>query len=367
MSGRIVLFGATGYTGELTARALVDRGARPVLAARSRARLEALAADLGGLDIGVADVANPESVRALLGRGDVLISTVGPFVRWGAVAAEAAIDAGAHYLDSTGEPAFIRRVFEDYGPRAEAAGSLMLTAFGFDWVPGNLAGALALEQAGHEAARVVISYVVRGTRASGGTAASMAGALLEPSFAYRGGRLRGERTGARVRAFDLGDGQRRHGISVGGSEHITLPALHPQLGEVEVLLGRAGATTRVVPLLTGALSLATSLPPIRAAAQSLARRKAPGSTGGPSGGERAGGSSIVVAEAFSASGRGLSRVRLDGPDGYTFTANILAWGAMGIAKGGIAATGAAGPVQAFGLDRLAAGAAGAGLNLAPGG
>ena len=49
MSGRIVLFGATGYTGDLTARALVDRGVRPVLAARNRERLDALAAELGGL------------------------------------------------------------------------------------------------------------------------------------------------------------------------------------------------------------------------------------------------------------------------------------------------------------------------------
>ena len=56
--------------------------------------------------------------------GDVLISTVGPFARWG----EAAINAGATYFDSTGEPAFIRRVFDHHGPRAAAAGSALLTA-----------------------------------------------------------------------------------------------------------------------------------------------------------------------------------------------------------------------------------------------
>ena len=50
MAGRIVLFGATGYTGDLTARALVGRGARPVLAARTEARVRALADELGGLD-----------------------------------------------------------------------------------------------------------------------------------------------------------------------------------------------------------------------------------------------------------------------------------------------------------------------------
>ena len=56
MAGRIVLFGATGYTGDLTARALVAQGAQPVLAARSADRLAALAAELGGLETAVADV-----------------------------------------------------------------------------------------------------------------------------------------------------------------------------------------------------------------------------------------------------------------------------------------------------------------------
>ena len=121
MAGRIVLYGATGYTGELTARALVARGARPVLAGRTASKLERLAAELGGdLETATADVADPASVRGLVEEGDVLITTVGPFARFGEPAVEAAIDAGATYLDSTGEPAFIRRVFERrFGPRLE--------------------------------------------------------------------------------------------------------------------------------------------------------------------------------------------------------------------------------------------------------
>ena len=80
-----------------------------------------------------------------------MLATVGPFARFGDPAAEAAIEAGASYLDSTGEPAFIRRVFERFGPRAERAAVGMVTAFGYDWVPGNLAGALALRDAGEGA------------------------------------------------------------------------------------------------------------------------------------------------------------------------------------------------------------------------
>ena len=117
---RIVLFGATGYTGDLTAREMVRRGMAPVLSARNPGRLQALADELGGLETQVADIGDPASVRALVERGDVLVSTVGPFLRWGEPALEAAIGAGAHYLDSTGEGPFIRRVFEQYGPRAAA-------------------------------------------------------------------------------------------------------------------------------------------------------------------------------------------------------------------------------------------------------
>ena len=171
MAGRIVLFGATGYTGGLAAAALVERGARPVLAARNRDRLEALETELGqGLETAVADVARPQTIRELLEPGDVLLSTVGPFARFGAPAVEAAIDAGATYIDSTGEPAFIRDVFEAWGPRAERSGSALLTAMGYDWVPGNLAGALAVEEAGTAASRLEIGYFSSG--AAAGSAAA---------------------------------------------------------------------------------------------------------------------------------------------------------------------------------------------------
>ena len=117
-TGRIILFGATGYTGRLVADALVKRGAKPVLAARSAETLTELAAELGGLETAVADVSRPETVRVLVQQGDVLVSTVGPFLRWGGAALDAAINAGALYLDSTGEPPFIREVFGEIGKLA---------------------------------------------------------------------------------------------------------------------------------------------------------------------------------------------------------------------------------------------------------
>ncbi|MGH3949681.1 MAG: hypothetical protein ACRDSE_11230, partial [Pseudonocardiaceae bacterium] len=65
---------------------------------------------------------------------------------------DAAIDGSAWYVDSTGEPPFIRTVFEHYGPHATVAG--LIPAFGYDFVPGNLAAALALAEAGETAVRV---------------------------------------------------------------------------------------------------------------------------------------------------------------------------------------------------------------------
>ena len=112
MPPRIVLFGATGYTGRLVARELRATSTHVVLAGRDRLRLDALAGELGGLEVAVADSARPDSVRALVGEGDVLVTTVGPFLVHGEAAVGAAVDAGAHYLDATGEPPFVRRVFE---------------------------------------------------------------------------------------------------------------------------------------------------------------------------------------------------------------------------------------------------------------
>ena len=260
MPGRIVLFGATGYMGELTARALTARGVRPVLAARNAQRLEALAAQLGGLDMAVADVGRPDTVRALVERGDVLVSTVGPFERYGEPAVQAAITAGAHYLDSTGESQFIRQIFERHGPGARTAGCALLTAFGYDYVPGNLAGALALRDAGEDAARIDIGYFTPGRfTVSGGTRASAAGVILEPGFAWRSGRIVAERQGARVRSFRVRSSN-KPAVSISSSEHFALPRLDPSLRDVGVYLGTFGAASRPMQVLSAVNSVLMRIP-----------------------------------------------------------------------------------------------------------
>ena len=365
MAGRIVVFGATGYTGRLVSEALVERGAKPVLAARSRDKLEALADELGGgLETAVADVSDRDSVRELVERGDVLVSTVGPFARWGDAAAEAAVAAGAAYIDSTGEPAFIRRVFEEFGPRAERAGTGMLTAAGYDWVPGNLAGALALREAGDDASEVALGYFLSGGGAmSGGTAASAVGTFLEPSFAYRDGAIVAERGGRRARAFDV-KGKQLWGISVGGTEHFALPRVQPALRDVEVALGWMGGASRAMPVLGAGVELITKVPPARAGIERVVGRFVKGSTGGPDADERAKSGSRVIAVVSDADGAEISRAMLTGVNGYTFTGDFIAWAAAEVAERGFQATGALGPVDAFGLERLERGVAEAGLERA---
>jgi short subunit dehydrogenase-like uncharacterized protein len=355
MAGRIVIFGATGYTGRLVAAALRKRGARPLLAGRNPESLKELATELGGdLEIQAADIARPDTVRALVEKGDVLVSTVGPFLRYGEPALNAAVDAGAHYIDSTGEPPFIRSVFEDWGPRAKRAGCGLVTAFGYDYVPGNLAGALALEQAGESATKVAVGYFFTGGSKrepmSGGTAASAAGVMFEPAFAYRDGRIVGERTAKRAHAFEV-DGKSRLALSAGTSEHFGLPAAYPQLRDVDAYLGIFGPATRVMQV----VALTSQVPGVSKAAGALAGRFVKGSTGGPDADARSKSGTRVAAEASDADGNVLAKLELSGPNGYTYTGDIIAWGAAHAAEHGLGGTGALGPVEAFGLRALEAG------------
>jgi short subunit dehydrogenase-like uncharacterized protein len=364
MAARIVLFGATGYTGRLTAEAMIERGLRPVLAARSQAKLDELAGELGGesLETAIADVSDPPSVAALVESGDVLVTTVGPFARWGQPAAAAATTAGAHYIDSTGEPAFIREVFERYGPAAEQAGIGMLTAMGYDWVPGNLAGALALGRAGELATRVDVGYfITRGAlKPSGGTAATLASGLTAPSFGFRDGRIQTERGAKRVRSFRVGS-KELSGISVGSSEHFTLPRLAPRLREVNAYLGWFGPASRAMQAMSAGTSVAMKVPGVEKLWSAAAERFLPGSSGGPDAAARSTSRSHFVGIAYDAAGRVLSEAHLTGIDAYTFSGRMLAWAADRAAAGGLKATGALGPVDGYGLDELVIGAREAGI------
>lgn len=360
----IVLFGATGYTGALTARAMVKRGLSPVLAGRNRAALEALAGELGGLPVRVADVADPVSVRKIVGTGDVLVSTVGPFARYGKPALDAALAGKAHYLDSTGEPAFVRQVFEQYHDRARRIGKTFLTAFGYDYVPGNTAAAAALEKAGPKAVRVDVGYFVaegRGFEMSQGTFSSLAGAMLEQGIFFNDGARQPGFGGTRSRRFEL-DGKAFGAISLPGSECIALPSSYPQLKDVNVYLGWFGALSPALSVLARAQGVLFRVPGYKRALSWATDRFV--STGkGPDEEGRALNGSHIIAIAYDADGNELATAELRGVNGYTYTANILAWGAQQAHAGQMVAAGALGPVAAFGLGPLVDGNREAGLEL----
>lgn len=357
---RILLFGATGYTGELTARALVDRGARPVLVARSRERASALAQELGGLEVAVADAADPDALAGVVGADDVLLSTVGPFLRHGVPAVRAAAESGAHYVDSTGEGPFIREVFERWGPVATATGAGLLTAFGFDFVPGSLAGALALDRAGSDATRLDVAYFAHGATTSGGTRASIAGMMVEEAYSYVDGAVRPVRAARRVERFDAA-GRSLTAVSIPGSEQLALPASYPWLRDVDVFLGLPPAAARGLAAAAVVATPARRIAPVKRLVQAATGHLVRGSTGGPSAARRARARSTIVAAARSAEGDVLASVTLSGPDPYDFTADMLAWGAIAAAEDRLLAAGALGPVGAFGLEALVAGCANAGL------
>ena len=364
------MFGATGFTGRITAAAMVAAGLQPVLAGRHRGPLQQLADDLGLPDgcVCVADAADVRSVRALLeSERDVLVSTVGPFARLGQPALDAAIDAGSAYLDSTGEPSFVRHVFEQAGPRAERSGARLLTAFGFDYVPGNLAGAVAVTRArahGTPATRVAVGYVVPGGfGVSSGTKASAASVLLEPGFAFDHGQL------GRVRrswtSFTV-SGRRREGFAVGGSEHVALPRLEPSLTEVGVFLGIAGRWTRAAAAGASTMTVLTRPAAVRGLMSRVLDRSLGAATGeGPDVQTRSRSRTIAVAEAFDASGVLVQHVQVEGPSPYDLTGDLLAMGARMMHERRDLPAGALGPADGLGLTELVEGCARIGLREVP--
>ncbi len=361
---RIVVLGASGFTGRLLARALVARGLRPVLAGRTAAKIQALADELGGLETATANTSDPKSVRQLVSTGDVLATTVGPFARHGQAALDAAIAAGAHYVDSTGESGFVRSVFADAGPRAAANGSALLTAFGYDFVPGNLAAALALRQAGSAATRVATAYFFDGeAKMSSGTAATAAGGLTDPSHLLRHGRLMLLPTGRTLKTFS-DRGTRRPAVLFGSTESLALPRTFPQLTDVANYLGWFGKASYALPPASFGMGL-LQLPVLRRRLERRAAKAAAVTGRGPSEASRRSQRSVALAVAYDSTGKQLTSVRVEGPNGYDLTAELMAWAASELAHGRVEAVGALGPVDAFGLDRLVEGCRSAGLVVSP--
>jgi len=150
----LVLHGATGFVGALTAAHLAEHappGARIALAGRSRERLAAVRARLPGAardwPLVQADATDPASLAALAGATRVVVTTVGPYAKYGLPLVEACARAGTHYADLTGEVLFVHETVDRYDALARESGARIVHACGYDSVPSDLAVLLLHDRA----------------------------------------------------------------------------------------------------------------------------------------------------------------------------------------------------------------------------
>src|SRR6476469_8258767 len=169
----IVLFGATGFTGALTAEYLArhaPEGLRWALAGRNRAKLDALSERLG-IDVPLlhADVGDEASLRSVAESARVVITTVGPYVAYGEPLVAACAAAGTHYVDLTGEPEFVDRMYVRHHAEAQRSGARIVHACGFDSIPHDLGVLFTVEQLPEGVPLNVRGFVRAGGKPSGGT------------------------------------------------------------------------------------------------------------------------------------------------------------------------------------------------------
>ncbi|MGB5286425.1 MAG: saccharopine dehydrogenase NADP-binding domain-containing protein [Polyangiales bacterium] len=181
----IVLWGATGFTGRLVADYLVrnylggETGLRLALAGRNKQKLEGIAKEIGApqLPILVGESFDVDSLDEIASKTEVLISTVGPYAKYGAEIVAACVRNGTDYCDLTGETHFVRAMIDAHHEEAKKTGARIVHCCGYDSIPSDL-GTLMVQEAfkqrhGKYASQVKMAAVDMRGGMSGGTVASM--------------------------------------------------------------------------------------------------------------------------------------------------------------------------------------------------
>ncbi len=328
----LAVLGATGYTGGLVCDEARALGIPLRLVGRRREALEAMAR---GEEIRVADARDEESLVSAFEGAIVVASCAGPFLQLGHAPVAAAIHAGAHYLDTSGEQAYARIVYEQYGPEAERRGVVLLTSFGFEYVPGDLAARLAADglEPLHE---IAVACSVSGTKSSRGTRRSMAQIMRQPLVAWSGGQLVPSRFAATSRKVTFPFGEREV-VEWSGTEPLSVPR-HTEVQEVRSYVRAPRVAVRLAP----AAGIVAPLFRLSAAAG----RKDPDEA------RRQEATFTVVAEARGA--QGTRRTTLTGTDVYRLTGLLIARGAEALMAGEERGAGALAPAEAFDARRLVA-------------
>lgn len=321
----VALLGATGFTGRLVAAELTRRGVAHRLGGRSEERLAAVPSQA---ERQVVDIGEPASLDAFLDGADVLITCVGPFTLHGMPVVEAAVRTGTAYVDSTGEFGFMAQVYERY----RDAGSAVVPACGFDYVPGDLAAAVAAESLGVAAEEIDVVYRLRDIKPTRGTALSAAAAVSSAAVVPR-------------RMVVGGPDEPLSAVEVPWGEGVTVP-LHQPAATVRTGLVMRDVVTRMA---AASVPLAPVLGALTRRAGPLMGRLAERLPEGPSDVARSASRALVVAEARAA-GR-TARVCVDCRDIYGLTARLLVEAALQVTGTGAMAPAEALPARAF-LDAV---------------
>ncbi|MFF7750961.1 saccharopine dehydrogenase family protein [Streptomyces sp. NPDC007971] len=342
----IVLFGATGFVGTLTAEYLAARapeGLRWAIAGRDERRLERLRERLpGGSGIGAlrADVREPATVRALAHHARVVATTVGPYVTYGEELVAACADAGADYLDLTGEPEFVDLMYVRHDARARETGARLVHACGFDSVPHDLGVYFTVRQLPEGVPLTVDGFVTADATFSGGTLASALNQIARGRQMAAAARDRGRHEPRLLgRHVAAPAGPPRYAPEV-GAWALPLPTIDPQIVRRSArALQRYGpefryrhyAAVRHLPVAAGgvaalgALAAAAQLPPAR---RWLSDRLKPGDGPGP---EKRAKSWFKVRFVGEGGGRRVFTEVAGGDPGYGETAKMFAEAALALA------------------------------------
>ena len=307
----LALLGATGYTGRLVADELARRGIEHRRAGRNPDRLAALPSSPHAHTF-VVDVEESARLSDLLEGVDGLINTVGPFATLGMPVVEAAAAAGVTYVDSTGEFDFMTDVYL----RFARSGAPIVPACGFDYIPGDLAAAVAAadlqaEDPGDRIEEVTVAYELSGMAPSRGTVRTGVQAAANTPW----------RPQARRARFSTGV---RTAIEIPWGEQVTVPR-HVRGADVATVVGLPGVAA-LAPLLGVAASLTRLAAPL---ASPFVDRLPEG----PSDTVRRRSRFIITANARSAGGREAA-VQCEGSDVYGLTARFLVEAALRAAGSG---------------------------------
>ncbi|MGK8521770.1 saccharopine dehydrogenase NADP-binding domain-containing protein [Nocardia asteroides] len=329
----IAVYGATGHTGRYLLAQLRRRGLTPILVGRDgdRVRAAATAAHLPDAEVRVADLSDHAALVTAFTGANVVISSLPAYVEHGAAVLAAAIEAGAHYTDMSGEQLFLKRVFDEFGPRAAAAGVTVVSGITDNNVSGDLLAHLTTRRVTGPA-EVVLSHLSKsGGNGSKGSAKTVFASLewfRGGGWHYADGELR---TGATARHGKMtfpGDTEPTVVAKFPQPPVLTIPR-HSNVAHVEGVLA-----TSILDALSGfTAELIDTLPDE------------------PSSDLRY----DVVVDTFGADGRGIRGV-LSGVDSYRDSALMATETAVRLARGD-AAPGALAPAEAFDaadfLDALA--------------